>query len=95
MIVFSDFLIDFFCLLWINLLYKLGRNACVNATGLYNCFTEDYGTGSDDCTLTNDGMVQYDRTHTDESPVALFGPMDCHVVTDGNVVSNLDGRLLI
>ena len=40
-------------------------------------------------------MVQNDRSHANERPVADFGSVNRHVVPDGYIVANFDGRFLI
>ena len=91
MIVLGYLLVDLFCLFWVHLLYELGRYAGVDASRLDDGLAQYDRTGSDDRSFTDHGMIEDNRSHSDQGTVAYLSPVYGNVVSHRNVIANLYG----
>ena len=91
MIVLRDLLVDLLRLLRIYLLDKLGGYTGIDTARLHDRLAQHDRSSRYDCTLANHGMIQHDRTHTNQRTVANLRTMNRDVMTDGYVIANLDG----
>ena len=56
---------------------------------------QDHGAGCHDGTFAHHDIVHHHRTHADEGQVFDLGPVDGHIVADGDIVADFYGRFLI
>ena len=65
----------------------LGRNACIDAR-LKFLIGWNHGTSCNDGSVWNDGVIHYDRTHSDDYIVADYASVYVRSVSDGNILAD-------
>ena len=95
LVIVGNALVKLTPLLGGDLLDELSRNASPQGVRLDDGLGQDDRACSYDSPFADDDIIHHDGSHADEGVVTDMAAVECDIVPDRDIVTDLNGRLLI